>query len=56
LARKIEAELGWATKLERLGGGVFEVYVDGALVHSKKATGAFPDEEKLVSGLREKHA
>lgn len=56
MAKKIEAELGWKTKLERLGGGVFEVYVDGALVYSKKATGAFPDEEKLVGELREKFA
>jgi len=34
------------------GGGVFEVVVEGLLVYSKKATGDFPDEEKLLAGLR----
>lgn len=33
------------------GGGVFEVVVDGKLVYSKKATGEFPDEEKLLKAL-----
>ncbi|PLY03316.1 MAG: hypothetical protein C0623_01760 [Desulfuromonas sp.] len=33
------------------GGGVFEVVVDGRLVYSKKSTGEFPDEEKLLSEL-----
>jgi selenoprotein W-related protein len=32
-------------------GGVFEVVVDGELVYSKKATGEFPDEQKLVEQL-----
>jgi selenoprotein W-related protein len=29
-------------------GGVFEVVVDGVLVYSKKETGEFPDEQRLV--------
>jgi selenoprotein W-related protein len=33
-------------------GGVFEVKVEGTLVYSKKATGAFPDEEQLVAKIR----
>ena len=33
-------------------GGVFEVTVDGRRVHSKKQTGVFPDEERLVESLR----
>jgi len=31
--------------------GVFEVVVDGVLVHSKKATGRFPDSEALIARL-----
>jgi selenoprotein W-related protein len=30
------------------GGGVFEVVVDGRLVHSKKTSGEFPDHEELL--------
>jgi selenoprotein W-related protein len=30
-------------------GGVFEVVVDGRLVYSKKQTGEFPDEERLIA-------
>jgi selenoprotein W-related protein len=35
-------------------GGVFEVKVDGVLVYSKKQTGEFPDETRLVAALRDK--
>ena len=35
------------------GGGVFEVEVDGKLIHSKKAMGNFPDEKSLM-GVIEK--
>ena len=34
--------------LIKSSGGVFEVVVDGKLLYSKKATGEFPDEMKLV--------
>ena len=33
------------------GGGVFDVVVDGKLIHSKKQVGSFPDEAELVKGL-----
>jgi selT/selW/selH-like putative selenoprotein len=33
-------------------GGVFEVVVDGKLTWSKKQTGEFPDEARLVETLR----
>lgn len=36
------------------GGGVFEVEVNKQLVHSKKAVGQFPEEEKLVADLKKK--
>jgi selenoprotein W-related protein len=34
------------------GGGVFEVKVDGALIHSKKKTGLFPLEEEIIEAIR----
>lgn len=34
------------------GGGVFEVTVDGDLVHSKKKTGAFPEFDDVLDELR----
>jgi selT/selW/selH-like putative selenoprotein len=37
--------------LRKSGGGVFEITVDGRLVFSKKATGRFPTEQEVVSGL-----
>ena len=38
-------------ELVKSSGGVFEVVVDGKLVYSKKATGEFPDEMKLIKEL-----
>jgi selT/selW/selH-like putative selenoprotein len=38
--------------LRRSGGGVFEITVDGRLAYSKKATGRFPTDQEVVSGLR----
>ena len=35
------------------GGGVFEVIADGRLVHSKKATGRFPERGEIVAALRD---
>lgn len=34
------------------GGGVFEVEVNGKLLHSKKAVGKFPDEATLLSEIQ----
>ncbi|MEA2508890.1 MAG: Rdx family [Actinomycetota bacterium] len=33
-------------------GGVFEVLVDGDLIHSRKATGEYADPEKVLSEVR----
>ncbi len=38
--------------LKRSGGGVFEITVDGKLAYSKKATGAFPDDEQVLAAIR----
>jgi selenoprotein W-related protein len=35
------------------GGGVFEVVADGRLVHSKKATGRFPEPGEIPAALRD---
>jgi selenoprotein W-related protein len=35
------------------GGGVFEVTVDGRLVHSKKETGEHADPDEVVRTIRE---
>ena len=34
------------------GGGLFEVTVDGELIYSKKATGEFPDPDKILQEAR----
>lgn len=33
-------------------GGVFEVVVNGRVIHSKTQTGKFPDPEKIVAAVR----
>jgi len=38
--------------LQRSGGGVFEITVDGRLAYSKKATGAFPDDAQVLAAIR----
>jgi selT/selW/selH-like putative selenoprotein len=51
LAARIKAALGVDSQLVRSSGGVFEVTVDGATVHSKKATGQFPAEDAVVRDI-----
>jgi selT/selW/selH-like putative selenoprotein len=38
-------------ELQKSGGGVFEITIDGRLAFSKKASGRFPTEQEVVSGL-----
>jgi len=52
LAAKLEQDLGAEVHLIASSGGVFEVVVDGTLVYSKKATGTFPDDGRLVASIR----
>jgi selT/selW/selH-like putative selenoprotein len=33
-------------------GGVFEVMVDGDVIHSKRATGEYPETEDVVAAVR----
>ena len=39
-------------ELVESGGGVFEVTVDGRLVHSKKRTGRHADPDEVVAAIR----
>jgi selenoprotein W-related protein len=39
-------------QLLKSSGGVFEVVVDKKLIYSKKQTGEFPDEARLVEKIR----
>jgi selT/selW/selH-like putative selenoprotein len=47
----LKTDPGAEVTLRRTGGGVFEITVDGRLVFSKKATGRFPTDQEVVSGL-----
>ena len=45
-----------STKIEKLelipsSGGVFEVEVDGEIIHSKKETGVFPNLDEILKTL-----
>ena len=51
---KIKSHLQISEELIASGGGVFEVKADGDLVYSKKQTGQFPDEEKIVELLKKR--
>ena len=57
MAARLEAEFGVASQLIEGGGGVFDVLVDGALMHSKqKSGGQFPDEDKLLAAIKDRNA
>jgi len=51
LAALLKKHCSINTELIKSSGGVFEVVVDGNLVYSKKATGEFPNEMKLIKEL-----
>jgi len=40
-------------ELIRSSGGAFEVIIDGELIFSKRATGHFPNEDRLVEDIRQ---
>ncbi|PIE70703.1 MAG: hypothetical protein CSA22_06800 [Deltaproteobacteria bacterium] len=51
MAARINNALGTEPVLIPGAGGIFDVAVDGELVFSKSKTGAFPDENQLVTEL-----
>ncbi len=54
MAARIKSDLDAKVDMIRSSGGVFEVVADGELVYSKKTTGMFPDEARLVAELASK--
>jgi len=40
--------------LLKSSGGVFEVTVDDKLIYSKKATGTFPRDDKIIAMLKDR--
>ncbi len=51
MAAAIKAQTGVDSELVKGGGGVFDVFVDGELIFSKKSEGRFPDEEEILRQL-----
>ncbi len=54
LVDEIKNHMQIKEELVASGGGVFEVKVDGDLIYSKKQTGQFPDEGKIVEMLKKR--
>ena len=52
LAARLTCEFALDVELIEAGGGVFEVMQDDALIYSKKQTGTFPDEDALISQIK----
>lgn len=48
---KLKLRIG-ALRLVPSSGGVFEVTADGKSIHSKKATGGFPDPDAVVRAVQ----
>jgi selenoprotein W-related protein len=51
LADRITGATAAEVRLIESSGGAFEVVVDGNLIYSKKQTGEFPDEARLVEKI-----
>ena len=54
LAEKIRHSTEADALLLKSSGGVFEVTVDDKLIYSKKATGAFPRDDKIIAMLKDR--
>ena len=51
LAKAIEEKTGIKPQLKKSGGGVFEVFIDGKKIFSKKETGRFPEMDEILSQI-----
>jgi selT/selW/selH-like putative selenoprotein len=51
LAALLKKHCAADVELIKSSGGVFEVIIGGTLVYSKKVTGEFPDEAKLIDQI-----
>ena len=54
MADRITKETGREVGLIRSGGGVFEIVDGGDLIYSKRKTGSFPEDDKIVAMVRER--
>ena len=52
MAAEIEKAIGVPSELVASSGGVFEVFVDGKKIFSKKSLGRFPEDGEIVGMLR----
>jgi selenoprotein W-related protein len=52
VAAEIREAAGVESELDEGGGGVFDVFVDGELVFSKKQVGRFPEPGEISERLR----
>ncbi len=53
MAAAIKDEIGAESELIRGAKGIFDVVVDDQLIFSKYETQRFPEDEEILSGLRE---
>jgi selT/selW/selH-like putative selenoprotein len=51
LAEELQKVKSLDIEFIKSGGGVFEVFKDGQLIYSKKATGRFPSTEEILKLL-----
>jgi selenoprotein W-related protein len=51
LAAAIKKKLGAQPELIEGRGGVFDVKVNGKLIHSKHETGRFPEHQEIIDAL-----
>ncbi len=51
MAAEITSKVGIEPVLKKGSGGVFEVRVDGQLIHSKRATGRYPEHEDILRAI-----
>ncbi|MBC80578.1 MAG: hypothetical protein CMQ33_07065 [Gammaproteobacteria bacterium] len=54
MAGKLKSNFDIEAQLIEGDGGIFDVKLGGNLVYSKHETGSFPDEDELITSLREK--
>ena len=54
MAAAIARDLDNEAELLPGGKGIFDVVVDGELIYSKYETGRFPEDEEVLSQLRER--
>ena len=54
LVEKIKVDLNLSAEMIKSAGGVFEITMDGDLIHSKRNTGAFPEESDIINKIKKR--